>query len=77
MNAGHIKYVPGCNSDISDAQWIGELLQYGLLKASYIQEKPQRDLRDLNRYRTALTLERTREVNRVQKVLKDANVKLA
>jgi len=77
VNARHIKYVPGRKSDISDAQWIGELLQHGLLKASYIPEKPQRDLRDLIRYRTALIQGRTREVNRVQKVLEDANVKLA
>jgi transposase len=77
VNARHIKYVPGRKSDISDAQWIGELLQHGLLKASYIPEAPQRDLRDLLRYRTSLIQERTREVNRVQKVLEDANVKLA
>jgi transposase len=77
VNARHIKYVPGRKSDISDAQWIGELLQHGLLKASYIPEKPQRDLRDLLRYRMALVQERTREVNRVQKVLEDANIKLA
>lgn len=77
VNARHIKYVPGRKSDISDAQWIGELLQHGLLKASYIPEKPQRDLRDMLRYRSALIQERTREVNRVQKVLEDANIKLA
>lgn len=77
VNARHIKYVPGRKSDISDAQWIGELLQHGLLKASYIPEMPQRDLRDLIRYRTSLIRERTREINRVQKVLEDANVKLA
>ena len=77
VNARHIKYVPGRKSDISDAQWIGELLQHGLLKASYISETPQRDLRDLLRYRTSLIQERTREVNRVQKVLEDANLKLA
>jgi transposase len=77
VNARHIKYVPGRKSDISDAQWIGELLQHGLLKASYIPEAPQRDLRDLIRYRTSLIQERTRETNRVQKVLEDANVKLA
>jgi transposase len=77
VNARHIKYVPGRKSDISDAQWIGELLQHGLLKASYIPEKPQRDLRDLIRYRTSLIQERVRETNRVQKVLEDANVKLA
>ena len=77
VNALHIKYVPGRKSDISDAQWIGELLQHGLLKASYIPERPQRDLRDLIRYRTSLIGERAREINRVQKVLEDANVKLA
>lgn len=77
VNARHIKYVPGRKSDVSDAQWIGELLPHGLLKASYIPERPQRDLRDLIRYRTALIQERTREINRVQKVLEDANVKLA
>ena len=77
VNARHIKYVPGRKSDVSDAQWIAELLQHGLLKASYAPETPQRDLRDLIRYRTSLIQERTREINRVQKVLEDANVKLA
>ena len=77
VNARHIKYVPGRKSDISDAQWLGELLQHGLLKASYIPERPQRDLRDLIRYRLSLIQERVREANRVQKVLEDANVKLA
>lgn len=77
VNARHIKYVPGRKSDVSDAQWIAELLQHGLLKASYVPETPQRDLRDLIRYRTSLIQERTREINRVQKVLEDANVKLA
>lgn len=77
VNARHIKYVPGRKSDVSDAQWIAELLQHGLLKASYVPEAPQRDLRDLIRYRTSLIQERTREANRVQKVLEDANLKLA
>ena len=77
VNARHIKYVPGRKSDVSDAQWIAELLQHGLLKASYVPETPQRDLRDLIRYRTSLIQERAREINRVQKVLEDANVKLA
>lgn len=77
VNARHIKYVPGRKSDVSDAQWIAELLQHGLLKGSYVPETPQRDLRDLIRYRTSLIQERTREINRVQKVLEDANVKLA
>lgn len=77
VNARHIKYVPGRKSDVSDAQWIAELLQHGLVKGSYIPEAPQRDLRDLLRYRISLVQERAREINRVQKVLEDANVKLA
>jgi transposase len=76
VNARHIKYVPGRKSDVSDAQWIAELLQHGLLKASYIPEAPQRELRDFVRYRTSLIQERVREINRVQKVLEDANLKL-
>ncbi len=76
VNAQHIKFVPGRKTDVNDAQWIGELLQHGLLKASYIPPVEQRDLRDLIRYRTSLIQERTREVNRVQKVLEDANIKL-
>lgn len=76
VNAQHIKYVPGRKTDVNDAQWIAELLQHGLLRASYIPAVEQRDLRELLRYRTALVQERTREVNRVQKVLEDANLKL-
>lgn len=77
VNAQHIKFVPGRKTDVNDAQWIAELLQHGLLKASYIPPVEQRDLRDLIRYRTSLIQERTREANRVQKVLEDANLKLA
>jgi transposase len=76
VNAKHIKFVPGRKSDVKDAQWIAELLQHGLLKASYIPDVPQRELRELVRYRTHLVAERTREVNRVHKVLEDANLKL-
>jgi transposase len=76
VNARHIKHVPGRKTDVKDAEWIAQLLQHGLLKASYIPETPQRALRDLARYRTKLVQERTREINRVQKVLEDANIKL-
>jgi transposase len=76
VNAKHVKYVPGRKTDVKDAPWIAELLQHGLLKASFIPPAPQRALRDLVRYRTALLQERSREINRVQKVLEDANVKL-
>jgi transposase len=77
VNAKHIKYVPGRKTDVKDAQWIAELLQHGLLKASFIPPAPQRALRDLVRYRTALIQERSREINRVQKVLEDTNLKLS
>ncbi len=68
--------MPGRKTDVKDAQWIAELLQHGLLKGSYIPPEPQRDLRMLLRYRIQLTQERTQEINRVQKVLEDANIKL-
>lgn len=76
VNAKHIKYVPGRKTDVKDAEWIADLLQHGLLKASFIPPAPQRALRDLVRYRLQLTQERTREINRVHKVLEDANLKL-
>jgi transposase len=76
VNAQHIKHVPGRKTDINDAQWIAELLQHGLITGSFIPERPQRDLRDLVRYRTSLIQDRTKEANRVQKVLEDANIKL-
>lgn len=77
VNAKHIKFVPGRKTDIKDAQWIAELLQHGLLQASFIPATEQRDLRDLVRYRTHLIQERSREINRVHKVLEDANLKLS
>lgn len=77
VNAGHVKQVPGRKTDVKDAQWLAELLSYGLLKASFIPAKPQRDLRDLTRYRVNLVQERARVVNRLQKVLEQANIKLA
>ena len=54
VNAKHIKFVPGRKSDVKDAQWIAELLQHGLLKASFVPEQPQREIRELVRYRTHL-----------------------
>lgn len=76
VNAQHIKQVSGRKTDVRDAQWIAELLQHGLLSASFIPQAPQRALRDVVRYRTALIQERSREINRVQKVLEDTNLKL-
>jgi transposase len=77
VNAQHIKQVPGRKTDIKDCQWIAELLQYGLLRPSFVPPRPIRELRDLTRQRSQLVAERARAVNRVQKVLEDANIKLA
>jgi transposase len=77
VNAAHIKAVPGRKTDLKDAEWIADLLQHGLLRASLIPDRPQRELRDLTRTRTSLLDARTAAVNRVQKVLEDANIKLA
>ena len=76
VNAEHIKKVPGRKTDVKDCQWIAQLLQHGLLKASFIPPLPIRELRDLTRQRTQLIEERTAATNRVHKVLEDANIKL-
>lgn len=72
-NAQHIKAVPGRKTDVRDAEWIADLLQHGLLRGSYIPSAPQRELRELTRYRTNLVEERARAVNRLQKTLEDTN----
>jgi transposase len=77
VNAAHIKYVPGRKTDIKDAEWIAELLAHGLLRPSFVPEAPQRALRDLTRQRTHLIQERASVVNRMQKVLEWANIKLS
>jgi transposase len=77
VNAQHLKKVPGRKSDVIDCQWIAQLLQCGLLKASFIPPLAIRQLRDLTRRRTQLARERAGVVNRIQKVLEDANLKLA
>jgi transposase len=77
VNAQHVKQVPGRKTDVKDAEWLAELLAYGLLKASFIPPQGQRDLRDLTRTRVTLVQERARVVNRLQKVLEQANIKLA
>lgn len=76
VNAAHMRNVPGRKSDIGDAQWIARLLKQGLLKANYIPSREQRELRDLTRYRKSLVEEKGREVNRLQKLLESANIKL-
>jgi transposase len=77
VNAQHLKAVPGRKTDVKDAEWIADLLQHGLLHGSFIPPAPQRELRELTRYRTSLVQERAREINRLQKVLEGANIKLA
>jgi transposase len=77
VNARHVHNVPGRKTDVKDAEWLAELVRYGLLRKSYIPSQSQRDLRDLTRYRTRVVRERVRLVNRVQKVLEDANIKLS
>ena len=76
VNPHHIKAVPGRKTDVSDAEWIAELLQYGLLRASFVPPKGQRALRELTRARTTFVRERATLANRVQKVLESANLKL-
>lgn len=77
VNAQHIKAVPGRKTDVKDAAWIAELLRHGLLRGSFIPSKPQRQLRELTRYRSTLVQDRARTLNRLQAVLEDANLKLA
>ena len=77
VNASHMKAVPGRKTDVKDAEWIADLLQHGLLTASYIPDKDQRELRELVRYRKSLVGERNRELNRLQKMLEGANIKIS
>jgi transposase len=77
VNAEHVKALSGRKTDVADAEWIADLLRHGLLKGSFIPSAQLRELRDLTRYRTKLGDERKSEVNRLQKVLEDANIKLA
>jgi len=77
VNAAHMKNVPGRKTDVKDAEWIADLLRLGLLRPSFIPDRPQRELRELTRYRTSLLQERSAEVNRLQKTLEGANIKLS
>jgi transposase len=76
VNAQHIRNVPGRKTDVKDSEWLADLLRHGLLKGSFIPPAPIRELRELTRYRQSLIRERTREVNRLHKVLESANIKL-
>jgi transposase len=77
VNAQHIKAVPGRKTDVKDAEWLADLLRHGLLRPSFIPSVSEREVRDLTRHRTTLIEERSRVINRLQKVLEDANIKLA
>lgn len=77
VNPLHVKKVPGRKSDVSDAAWLAQLVEAGLVRPSFVPPPPVRRLRDLTRYRASLTHERTREVQRLHKVLEDAGVKLS
>lgn len=77
VNAQHVQKVPGRKTDVQDCVWLAQLLEHGLLRGSFVPPPPQRELRDLTRYRKVLIQERTREANRLHKVLEDAGIKLA
>lgn len=76
VNPRHLKKVPGRKTDVSDAEWIAQLLQCGLLKGSFVPPRAVRNLRDLTRHRAQLAAEKTRVANRIHKLLQDANIKL-
>ena len=76
INAQHIKAVPGRKTDVKDAEWIADLLRHGLLRGSFIPDRSQREIRELVRYRRSLVRQRAQAVNRIQKVLEGANIKL-
>jgi transposase len=77
VNPQHIKKVPGRKTDVTDSQWIAQLLQHGLLRGSFVPPKPIRELRDLTRQRSQLVAQKASVANRIQKVLEDANIKLS
>ena len=76
VNARHVKQVPGRKTDVSDAGWLCQLLEAGLLNASFVPPKPIRTLRNLTRYRRTQIQERQREANRLHKILEDTGIKL-
>jgi transposase len=77
VNAQHMRAVPGRKTDVKDCQWIAQLLAHGLLRPSFVPDRSQRQLRELVRWRISLVQERNRVANRIQKLLEDANIKLA
>ena len=77
LNARHMRNVPGRKTDMADAEWICRLMEYGLVRASFVPPPEIRELRDLTRFRKTRIEERTREAQRLDKILQDAGVKLA
>ncbi|HET9859630.1 MAG TPA: IS110 family transposase, partial [Nocardioidaceae bacterium] len=77
VNARHVKNIPGRKSDVSDAAWLAQLGAHGLVRGSFVPPAPIRQLRDLTRTRTAITRERSREAQRLEKLLEDAGIKLS
>ena len=77
VNARHVKNLPGRKTDVADATWLGQLGAHGLVRGSFVPPEPVRQLRDLTRTRTAVTRERTREIQRLEKLLEDAGIKLS
>jgi len=77
LNARHMKAVPGRKTDVKDCEWIAQLVEHGLVRAGFVPPEPIRQLRDLTRYRTEIIRERTREIQRLEKLLEDAGVKLS
>lgn len=77
VNARHVKNLPGRKTDVADATWLAQLGAHGLVRASFVPPEPIRQLRDLTRARTAITRERAREAQRLEKLLEDAGIKLS
>ena len=77
VNPQHMRAVPGHKTDVKDSEWLADLLRHGLVRPSFIPPAPIREIRELTRYRKSLVEERAREISRVQKVLENANLKLA
>jgi transposase len=77
VNARHVKNLPGRKTDVADATWLAQLGAHGLVRGSFVPPEPIRQLRDLTRARTAITRERSREVQRLEKLLEDAGIKLS
>jgi len=77
LNARHLHNVPGRKSDVMDSEWICRMVQHGLVRPSFIPPAPFRELRELTRYRAEVVRERVREIQRLEKLLEDAGIKLS